>query len=342
MPEGVEPGTGGDDKAAQAAAAAQEDARKAAIARGDELPDPDAKADAAAQKADEDKKAAEEAARGDKKTADEQSEEIGEETADEKAEREKEEQAQQHKKRVRIPLERHEAVLNQARAREEALLQRLQALEKKDQPAPRNVLGEMKTKIDELQDKYEDHVFKGEKDEARTARKELDALRDRYTDAKVALSGDQARIQTIDSLKYEAALAKVEADYAALNPDTDTFDEAKANEVAELMSMFQAKGHTRQSSLEKAVKYVMGEAKPARKDDDGTAAALAAKRAEEARKKAAEASGKQPPNSQVTGQDNDKAGNKDGGKGFDVMKASQEQFAKLDEETKARLRGDIL
>lgn len=333
-------GDGGDDGAADAAAAA---------ARGDILPDPDAAEKEAAAKAAEltakeaaDKaaadKAAEEAEAAKNKTADE----LAEETEEEKAEREREEAEQDKKKRVRIPLSRHEEILEKARQREEQLKARLQELEKKDAPQQKDVLAEMKAAIDTLQDKYEEHVFKGEKDEAKQVRRQLDEAREKYSDTKVAQSSALARAQTIDTLKYEAALAKVESDYPALNPDADTFDEAKADEVADLLTLFARNGLTRQAALEKAVKYVMGT--PAQKKEaskDNTAETLRKKQEEEARKKAAEADKKQPPDANKTGLDNDKAGGKDG-VDVNVLKMSEKQFEKMDEETLAKLRGDVV
>lgn len=308
----------------------------AAIARGDALPADDTPPEKTADELAAEAEAAEKAAKPDDENI---------ETPEEKAEREAEEAEQANKKRVRIPLSRHEEMLNKARQREEALVARVQELERTTKAAPaerKDVLGEMKTKIAELQDKYEAHLFEGEKVEAKAVRAELETLREQYTDAKVANSSTQARVQTLDTLKYEAALAKVEADFPALNPDNEeTFDEAKATEVAELLVLFQKNGLTRQAALSKAVGYVMGAAK-AGAPPDATAETLAQKRAQEARAKAAEASRRQPPDATKVGQDNDKAGNKDGGKAIDVMKLSQAQFAKVDEETLSRLRGDTV
>lgn len=318
------------------------------VDRGDELPNADEAAEKAladeaaaaeeAQKAAAAKAEADAAALADKDKA---GKDEGEETAEEKAEREKEEAAEAQKKRVRIPLERHEKMLDAARRREEALNNRIAELEKKTEAPRKDVLGEMKTRIAELQDKYEAHVFEGEKAEAKAVRAELEALREQYTDAKVSAVGNAARLQTIDQLKYDAALAKAEADHPAINPDHDSFDEEKMTEVAELLATFQARGLTRHAALEKAVKYALGAPKGRDKAGEDTAAqALAERRAQEARAKAAEAAKRQPPDNKGVGKDNDKAG---GGKGeINVMKLSQEAFAKLDEEFLAKHRGDTL
>ncbi len=323
--------------------------------RGDDFqPDgADAAAQAAADKAAADSKAADDAAAaaaaakaaaaGDDKTADELADE-GEETAEEKAEREAAEAQAEKDKRIRVPKWRLDEQSAKARVREQELQARIRELEKAKDPAParKDVLGEMRTQIDSLQDKYESHVFAGEKDEARTVRKELDALRENYTDAKVTASSTATRAQTIDMLKFDAALAKVEADFPVLNPDNEeAFDEAKSDEVAELMSLYVQNGLTRQSSLEKAVKYVMGS--PVQKKEagkDNTAETLRLSREKTAREKAAAADKAQPPNTAVAGSDNDKGGQRDGA--IDVMKLDQDRFTKLDDDTLARLRGDTL
>jgi hypothetical protein len=346
---GADDGQDDADKAAADAAAAAAQAAADAKARGDVIEEPEdeaAKAAAvaeAAQKAADEAEAAKKAEEAAKKTADENSEEE-DETEEERAEREAAEAEEARKKKARIPLSRHEEILAKAREREEALAARLLELENKQKGEPKkDVLGEMRAKIDELQDKYEELVFEGEKDKAKAVRKELDAARERYTDTKVAQSGALARAQTIETLKYEQALAKAEADYPALNPDNaDAFDDAKANEVAELMEMFIRSGLTRQAGLEKAVKYVMGS--PAQKKDaskDTAAETLRLRREQEARQKAADALKKQPPDSGKTGADNDKAGGQRE-QGINILKVNQDQFDKFDEDTLAKLRGDVM
>ena len=313
--------------------------------RGDDYTPPGDDDDAAAKEAAE--KAAAEAKEKEGKTSDELSEEE-EETEEERAEREAEEAraAEEAAKaaRKRIPLNRHEEILNkqreQAAAKEAALARRIEELEKNLDKTPKvDPTVEMRKQINELQDKYEELLFDGKKDEAKKVRSELDELREKYTDTKTSMTSAAARDAAIETLKYEQALAKVESEYPALNPDGDSFEEAKANEVAELLTLFQKNGLTRQAALTKAVKYVMGP--PASKKDTDTAAeALRQRKAEEARRKAAEAAAKQPPAADKVGADNDTKGGK--ADIPSVMKMDQDTFAKLDEAALAKLRGDVL
>ena len=197
----------------------------------------------------------------------------------------------------------------------------------------------LKTKIEELQDRYEDLILDGKKDEARKVRKQVDAMREELVEYQTSVKSDAARKAAVDELSYNAQLAGFEAKYPALNPEHEDFDEDQTNEVATLLNAFVKSGTKRPEALAKAVKYVLG-APPEQKVSDA-AKALAEERAKKAREKAAEADKKQPPSSAKVGLDSDKAGK--GGDGtIDVMRLSQEKFAKLDEETKAKLRGDEL
>jgi hypothetical protein len=264
----------------------------------------------------------------------------GEETPEEKAEREKQEAEEAKKRNIRIPKSRFDEAQAKARAREQALLEEIERLKSGQQAsATQKAVSEMRSKIEELQDKYEDLILDGKKDEARKVRKQVDALREELVEYQTSVKSDAARKAAIDELTYNAQLASFEAKYPALNPEHEDFDEDLTNEVAMLLNAFVKSGIKRADALAKAVKYVLG-APPEQKVSDA-ARALAEERARKAREKAAEADKKQPPSSASVGLDSDKAG-KGGELGIDVMRMSQEKFAKLDEETKAKLRGDEL
>jgi hypothetical protein len=201
---------------------------------------------------------------------------------------------------------------------------------------------DMRAEIDKLQDKYEDLILDGKKDEARKVRRQVEELRDELSEYQTNTKSEAARKAAIDEMSYNAQLAGYEAKYPALNPEHEDFDEDKTDEVATLLNAFVKAGQKRADALAKAVKYVLGAPPAAGKGgDDDKAKELADQRAAEARKKAADANKKQPPNGKDVGLDSDKAG---GGKGgdVDVLRLSQDKFAKLDEETKAKLRGDTI
>ena len=267
----------------------------------------------------------------------------GEETAEEKAEREKQEAEEAKKRNIRIPKSRFDEAQAKARQREQALLEEIEKLKGGQQAsATAKAVKDMRAKIDELQDKYEDLILDGKKDEARKVRRQVDELREDLTEYQTNTKSEAARKAAIDEMSYNAQLAGYEAKYPALNPEHEDFDEDKTDEVATLLNAFVKAGQKRADALAKAVKYVLGAPPAAGKGgDDDKAKELADQRAAEARKKAADANKKQPPDGKNVGLDSDKAG---GGKGgdVDVLRLSQDKFAKLDEETKAKLRGDIV
>jgi hypothetical protein len=309
--------------------------KAAAVARGDEVQ----KAEAAKSEEDEaTKKAAEEAAataKGDKLDGEE------DETPEEKAEREKAEEEARKKANIRIPKSRFDEAQAKARAKQAALEAEIEKLKQGIQSVSvSKTVSELKKSVRDLQDKYEDLLLDGKKDDARKVRIQLDDAREALWEHQTEVKSSAASAAAISELTYNAQLANLESKYPALNPDHDDFDSEVTNEIAFLAESMTKTGLKRADALAKAVKYVLGEP-PAAKGSKGkdAAAELAAQRAEEARKKAAEADKRQPPGTKGVGVDSDKAGGKGEG-GIDVMRLSQEKFAKLDAETLAKLRGD--
>ena len=300
------------------------------VDRGDEVKSP---LDEAGKGGEGDDAGKDDATKGDKL-------DEGDETPEEKAEREKQEAEEAKKRNIRIPKSRFDEAQAKARQREQTLLEEIEKLKGGQQASvTQKVVLDMKYKIEELQDKYEDLILDGKKDEARKIRKQVDAMREELVEYQTSVKSDAARKAAVDELSYNAQLAGFEAKYPALNPEHEEFDEDQTNEVATLLNAFVKSGTSRPVALAKAVKYVLG-APPEQKASDA-GKVLAEQRAKAAREKAAEADKKQPPSSAKIGLDSDKAG-KGGEQGIDVMRLSQDKFSKLDEETKAKLRGDEL
>lgn len=328
----------GDDGGAGGGGGGADDKKEPPVDRGDDFKSPlDNAGKGDKLDPDEDDKSKD---KGDKADPDKE----GEETAEEKAERERLEAEEEKKKRIRIPKARFDEALGKAKQREQALLDEIEKLKGgQHASATAKAVKDMRTEIDKLQDKYEDLILDGKKDEARKVRRQVEELRDELSEYQTNTKSEAARKAAIDEMSYNAQLAGYEAKYPALNPEHEDFDEDKTDEVATLLNAFVKAGQKRADALAKAVKYVLGTPPAAGKsgDDGDKSKELADQRAAEARKKAAEANKKQPPNGKDVGLDSDKAG---GGKGgdVDVLRLSQDKFAKLDEETKAKLRGDTI
>lgn len=326
----------GDDGAAGGGGGGGADDKNPPVDRGDDVKSPlDTAGKGDKLGDDEDDKSKD---KGDKADPDKE----GEETEEEKAERLRLEAEEEKKKRIRIPKSRFDEALGKAKQREAALLDEIAKLKGGQQAtATAKAVKDMRAKIDELQDKYEDLILDGKKDEARKVRRQVDELREDLTEYQTNTKSEAARKAAIDEMSYNAQLAGYEAKYPALNPEHEDFDEDKTDEVATLLNAFVKAGQKRADALAKAVKYVLGAPPAAGKGgDDDKAKELADQRAAEARKKAADANKKQPPNGKDVGLDSDKAGGKGGD--VDVLRLSQDKFAKLDEETKAKLRGDTI
>ena len=261
----------------------------------------------------------------------------GDETPEEKADREKAEAEAEAKKRIRIPKARFDEAQAKARQREQALIEEINKLKGGQQAsATQKAVSEMRKEIEDLQDKYEDLILDGKKDEARKVRKQVDSMRDELSEYQTNVKSDAARKAAVEELTYNAQLASLEAKYPEMNPEHEDFDEDKVTEIASLLDAFVKTGQKRDAALSKTVKYVLGAAPAAAKPDDA-----ADKRAIDARKKAADAAKRQPASTTGVGVDSDKAGGKGTGD-VDVMKLTQKGFAALDEEAKAKLRGDMV
>lgn len=240
-----------------------------------------------------------------------------------------------------IPRERFDKAQEKAKAREEALKAKIEDLEKQTSAHRMSAdVKQLSKTIEELQDKYEDAVLDGKKTEAKSIRQELARLQDVMIEVKTNVSSEAAKREAIEELKYDAALAKAEADHPELNPDADEYDPGLTDEVGVLLESFVLRGFKRDVALQKAVRYVVGV--PAKKDPDNVdPKKVAAERALAAREKAKSAMDRQPAPISKVGSDSDKHGTKDVG-GIDIMRLSQERFAKLDEEQLSKMRGDTL
>lgn len=245
-------------------------------------------------------------------------------------------------KGIKIPKARLDEVSRKAKAREQELNSKIAALEEKlkstEKADPRQQLDQFKAKIAALRDQYEELLFDGKKAEARKTRAELTEMEEKLADWKTAMRSETVADQKLQDMKYEAALAKAESQYPVLDPDHESHDPEKEDEVAELYSTYVKAGYRKHLALEKAVKYVLGAPVPPAKEADPEAKQ---QRDAEARRKAAAADKKQPPALSKAGLDSDKAGPKGEG-GIDVLKLSVSAFDKLSEETKAKLRGDTV
>jgi len=329
---------GGGDGAAIAAAA-----EAAALARGDTL------GDAAPNEAEEAAAAAKAAGLTDplaKENDELTDEEKAAAAAAGKTDEEGEVGADGKRKDTRIPLARHEQILNRTRAERDALAAQVAQYQKGTVVADTNkVIAETETQLLALEGEYNKLLVDGEVEKATTKMREIRQLERSINEQKNTLVSAAAEARAIERVRYDTTVERIEAAYPIMNPDHEDFDQAKVAEVIELKTAFQAQGATPAAALQKAVKYVLGaettkekgavevKAKVETKD-------VAAERKAAALKKNVDAAAKTPANLAAAGLNSDELGGTLTAER--AMKMSQKDFAALDEKSLAKLRGDEL
>jgi len=267
------------------------------------------------------------------------------ETPEEKAEREAEEARKAAAAHVKIPKYRVDEMVGKANAKADAALAELAQVKAQLAAATKPTVDELavlKKEIKDLENQYEDHIIDGRKADAQALRLQLDAKREALMDKSIAQRTNAAHEQTIAQLTYDAELAKMEAKYPQMNPDSENHDPALEKEMGELMAVYMKAGASPTEALHQAAKYVMPKPAPAAAPAPKTsAAAVAEARNAAAKAKAAAAVKQQPQDISAIGKDSDKAGAAGTGK-MDVMRMSQKDFAALDEKVLRQNRGDEL
>lgn len=217
---------------------------------------------------------------------------------------------------IRIPKARFDEAVSKERSRADAAEQRIQEMEdqmrransKPDMPS----IAEVRSAIAQIEDKYEEALVDGDREEARKLRGQLNELRDYQRAEEQRSYASNAQVNAVESSRYDRTLIEVEASYAALNPDSDAFDREATEEVAQLVNAFVGQGVARATALTRAARYVLG-APP--KADNRSGISL-----------------RQPPSMQGGG----RAG------ASPAASITAENIGKLDERTLAKLRGDTL
>jgi hypothetical protein len=263
----------------------------------------------------------------------------GDETADDK------------RKDSRIPLNRHEAILNKEREKSAALAAENEQLKRRGQvtdnvTAANADFATMEASVVALEEQYANLLTDGEVKKATAVMAEIRKTERQMAETKADLKVQAATVQIAEATRYSTALGRIEAAYPALDPDHESYEEGTMTRVAKMARMNQADGMTRTAALQDAVETVLGAA-TARQEAATTvtprvpAKDIGAERKTAAVDKAGEAISKTPPSLSRTGLDSDKMG---GGteSAAAVMAMSQKEFAALSDSALSKLRGDTL
>lgn len=249
------------------------------------------------------------------------------------------------------------ARLDEVLAKNRELAAQLQ--QRQQQQAQQADLSALTTKKAELYAKYEEALMDGDAKLAADLRGELLTVDEQVMGARLEQAQQQA-VQTVQAQQaYAQTIAAVEADFPALNPDSEAYDAALEEEVADLMNAYATTGLSAPQALAKAVQMVTAAkgiepasraaAAPAPTPVDPAAAAAAkiaaAEQAAQARKGEAvarnvAAAQAQPPSTENVGL----AGSTGLAKQVDVSRMSEREFDKLrkDADALAVARGDVL
>lgn len=250
------------------------------------------------------------------------------------------------KKDNRIPLARHEKILQKERDARAAAERELKKYQGGAQVADLNAeVNRAESTVLLMEQEYAKLITDGETEKAAAKMSEIRRterdISEAKSDAKIAVAVSRAT----ENVRYNTALERVETQYPALNPDHDDYDEETLGEVVELMNGYKSQGYTPTDALQKAVKKELG-AKTAAQVSAVTVAprvdpkAVAAARKTAAAGKAVDAVEATPPSAAKVGVDGDKIGGGLSAKA--VMSMSQKDFAGLTDEALSRMRGDTI
>lgn len=274
-------------------------------------------------------------------------EDLGLKAEDTEAEDEGEDEGDKDKEKAkkkdepRIPKSRLDKVLSQLKDAQEQLAQLKGTQQQEESNAD---LKAAQGRLGDLEKQLAKQITDGESEKASQTMAAIRELSEAISDFKADLKAQQATTQAVEQVRESMVIDRIEEAYPELNPRHEDYDENKVAKVLKIRKGLMATGDTPSAAMQEAVKLVMGDPNTSKErlatevtprvDKDK----VAADRATEARRRNLDAEGRQPPSTARVGMDSDKAGGVLNPS--DVMKMSQDEFAKLDEKTLAKLRGD--
>lgn len=267
-------------------------------------------------------------------------EEPVEEVVEAKAE---EEEKPRDEKGKFIPKERFDEAVRKERAEKEAVSARLKEYEERE--AQRNVMADFaegQKMVKEMIKQHTSLLADGELDKASDLMEQILGLQAEMSERKAAARADQAKTQAKEEVRYDALVAKLEADYPQIDPEAEEFDKSAVRKVQAYMTgLMQSERMSPTAALKEAVDTILGATK---KQPDVTAEKkaedLGMRRKEQAVAKAMDAKTKQPASTKDVGIDSDKIGGALDASA--VMKMSWDEFVKLPDSKLSEMRGDFV
>ena len=264
---------------------------------------------------------------------------VEEEQVEAKAE---EEERPRDEKGKFIPKERFDEAVRKERSEKEAVAARLKEYEERE--AQRNVaadFAEANKAVKEMIKQHTSLLADGELDKASDLMEKILELKEEISERKAAARADQAKTAAKEEVRYDALVAKLEADYPAINPDAEEFDRAAVRKVQAYMTgLMQSERMSPSAALKEAVDTILGATKKPDVTAEKKAEDLGVRRKEQAVAKAMDAKTKQPASTKDVGIDSDKIGGALDASA--VMKMSWDEFVKLPDSKLAEMRGDFV
>lgn len=241
-----------------------------------------------------------------------------------------------------IPKDRFDEAVRKERSEKEALAARLKEFEEKE--AQRTVAAdfeEANKQVKELIKQHTSLLADGELDKASDLMEKILEMKENIAERKAEAKAMTAKNQAKEEVRYDALVAKLEADYPQINPDAEEFDKGSVRKVqAYMQGLMQTERLSPSQALKEAVETILGSVKKADITTQQKAEDLGMRRKEEAVKKAIEAKTKQPASTKDIGVDHDKQGGALDASA--VMKMSWDEFVKLPDSKLSEMRGDFV
>lgn len=235
-----------------------------------------------------------------------------------------------------IPKDRFDEAVRKERAEKEVLANRLKEFEARDaQNRVTADFAEAQKAVKEMIKQHTSLLADGELEKAANLMEQILDLKEAVAERKAEFKADSAKNAAKEEVRYDATVARLEADFPVINPDHADYDPAVVRRVQAYMSgLMQTERMPAAQALKEACDTLLEQPKKADAEDVGM------RRKEAAVQKAMDAKAKQPPSTKDVGLDHDKTGGALDASA--VMKMTWDEFVKLPDSKLAEMRGDFV
>lgn len=246
-----------------------------------------------------------------------------------------------------IPKERFDEAVGKERDAREAAERRADELERKlnataQQQVQTQQIHQLEAQLENMESKYAELMLDGDTAAATAVRKEIRQLDRAIARHESETVATQRTSQALEGQRVESAIARLEADHTALNPESADYDADLVELVlSKQRAMIQSEGLSPSTALFRAATTVMsrfGRSAEPVAEQKGLSAQQLADRKQEQVKKNLDTASRQPASMKGAGLDSDKGG---AALTPDINSMTQEEFRALPASTLAKLRGDF-